>query len=83
MEKKLQRLKELRGKGKKKQVKVLSMRIKLLKATRDYNLGTSLRSYIDPRTYKQWGRKVDYDWKNYYSKTLQRKFAWVDKPEKA
>jgi DNA topoisomerase-1 len=83
MEKKLQRLKELRSKGKKKQVKALSMRIKLLKATRDYNLGTSLRSYIDPRTYKQWGRKVDYDWKNYYSKTLQRKFSWVDKPEKA
>ncbi len=79
MQKKLQRLEELKVKGKRKQVRTLSMRIKLLKATRDYNLGTSLRSYIDPRTYAQWGRRVDYDWKNYYSKTLQRKFAWVDK----
>lgn len=83
MQKKLQRLEELKTKGKKKQAKTLSMRIRLLKATRDYNLGTSLRSYIDPRTYAQWGRKVDYDWKNYYSKTLQRKFTWVDKTENA
>jgi len=79
MAKKLQRLRELRMKGKKKQAKALSLRIKLLKATRDYNLGTSLRSYIDPRAYVQWGRRVNYDWKRYYPKTLQRKFAWVDK----
>lgn len=83
MQKKLQRLEELKTKGKKKQAKTLSMKIKQLKATRDYNLGTSLRSYVDPRTYAQWGRKVDYDWKNYYSKTLQRKFTWVDKTENA
>lgn len=81
--KKLQRLKELRTKRKKKQAKTLSMRIKLLKATRDYNLGTSLRSYIDPRTYAEWSRRVNYDWKKYYPKTLQRKFAWVDKAKYA
>ena len=46
--------------------------------TRDYNLGTSMKSYIDPRIYYDWGRKVDYDWKSYYSKTLQKKFSWVD-----
>ena len=83
MAKKQQRLRELRKKGKKKQVKALSMRIKLLKATRDYNLGTSLRSYIDPRTYAEWGRGVNYDWKKYYPKTLQRKFTWVDKTKYA
>jgi len=83
MEKKLQRLKELRSKGKKKQARTLAVRIKLLKATKDYNLGTSLRSYIDPRTYAQWGRKIDYDWKRYYPKTLQRKFAWVDRTDNA
>lgn len=83
MEKKLQRLKELRSKGKKKLARALAMRIKLLKATKDYNLGTSLRSYIDPRTYADWGRRVDYDWKKYYPKTLQRKFAWVDKTDAA
>jgi DNA topoisomerase-1 len=79
MAKKQQRLKELRKKGRKKQAQALAMRIKLLKATRDYNLGTSLRSYIDPRTYAAWGRRVNYDWKKYYPKTLQRKFSWVDK----
>jgi DNA topoisomerase-1 len=83
MAKKLQRLKELRSKGRKKQAGTLTTRIKLLKATRDYNLGTSLRSYIDPRTYAEWGRRVDYDWKKYYSKTLQRKFGWVDRAELA
>ncbi len=83
MAKKLQRLKELGKKRKKKQAKALSLRIKLLKATRDYNLGTSLRSYIDPRTYEEWGRRVNYDWKKYYPKTLQRKFAWVDKAKYA
>jgi DNA topoisomerase-1 len=83
MEKKVQRLKELRSKGKKKPARTLAMRIKLLKATKDYNLGTSLRSYIDPRTYADWGRRVDYDWKKYYPKTLQRKFAWVNKTDTA
>jgi len=83
MAKKQQRLRELRKKGKKKQVKALSMRINQLKATRDYNLGTSLRSYVDPRTYAEWGRGVNYDWKKYYPKTLQRKFTWVDKTKYA
>jgi DNA topoisomerase-1 len=45
---------------------------------RTWNLGTSLKSYIDPRVYYQWGQLVDYDViGRYYPKTLQRKFAWV------
>jgi DNA topoisomerase-1 len=52
-----------------------------MKETKDYNLGTSLRSYIDPRIFLRWGKKVDFDWKNYYAKTLQKKFAWVDNPD--
>jgi DNA topoisomerase-1 len=45
---------------------------------RTWNLGTSLKSYIDPRVYYQWGQMVDYDViGRYYPKTLQRKFAWV------
>ena len=50
----------------------------LAKATRDYNLGTSLKNYIDPRVYKAWGDHVDYDWRRLYTKALQRKFAWVN-----
>lgn len=45
---------------------------------RTWNLGTSLRSYIDPRVYVKWGEKVDYDvLEKYYPATLRRKFAWV------
>jgi len=45
---------------------------------RTWNLGTSLKSYIDPRVYYRWGQKVDYDvLEKYYPKTLRRKFAWV------
>ncbi|UCH36947.1 MAG: DNA topoisomerase I, partial [Candidatus Bathyarchaeota archaeon] len=54
------------------------LKIEAQKETRDYNLGTSLKSYIDPRVYYRWGEKVGYDWKNYYSKSLQRKFSWVE-----
>jgi DNA topoisomerase-1 len=45
---------------------------------RSWNLGTSLKSYIDPRVYYRWGQQVDYDvLERYYPKTLRRKFAWV------
>jgi len=45
---------------------------------RNWNLGTSLKSYIDPRVYYEWGQSVDYDVLNkYYPATLRRKFLWV------
>lgn len=45
---------------------------------RTWNLGTSLKSYIDPRVYYQWGQQVDYDvLEKYYPKALRKKFAWV------
>jgi DNA topoisomerase-1 len=59
-------------------IRKLKFRIKAQKETRDYNLGTSLKSYINPRIYYEWGKQVEYDWKRYYSKTLQRKFSWVE-----
>jgi DNA topoisomerase-1 len=52
--------------------------LEMAKKTRTWNLGTSLKSYIDPRIYRDWGRRVAFDWKDYYPKTLQRKFAWID-----
>jgi DNA topoisomerase I len=82
--KRIDHLKVLQTRKTKKSVeatKAAKMRIKTMKATRDYNLGTSLKSYIDPRLYYQWGSKVGFDWKNYYSKTLQRKFSWVEKKQ--
>ncbi len=56
----------------------LNAQIDIAKKTRTWNLGTSLKSYIDPRIYRDWGHQIDYDWKDFYPKTLQRKFAWID-----
>lgn len=60
-------------------IEKLKLQIEAQQETRDYNLGTSLKSYVDPRIYYDWSKKVEYDWKKYYSKTLQRKFSWVEK----
>jgi len=79
--KKIERLRKLKSQRTKKSeeaANALKVKIETAKATREYNLGTSLRSYIDPRIYYEWGKKVDFDWRLYYPKTLQRKFSWVE-----
>ena len=49
---------------------------------RTWNLGTSLKSYVDPRILYQWGQQVDYDvLESYYPEALRRKFAWVREQE--
>lgn len=51
---------------------------KIANHKRTWNLGTTLKSYIDPRVYYRWGRQVEYDvLERYYPKALRRKFAWV------
>jgi len=62
-------------------VEKMKLKITVQKETRDYNLSTSLKSYIDPRIYYEWGKKVEYDWKQYYQKALHKKFSWVDTQE--
>ena len=62
-------------------IEKLKLQITAQAETRDYNLGTSMKSYVDPRVYYNWSKKVDYDWRKYYSKTLQSKFSWVDPEE--
>lgn len=52
--------------------------LRLQRETRDYNLGTSLRNYIDPRVFRSWMIHVDLDWKKLFTATLQRKFKWVE-----
>jgi DNA topoisomerase-1 len=64
-------------------IEKLRLQIKAQEETRDYNLGTSLKSYVDPRIYYDWSKRVDYDWKKYYSKTLQSKFSWIEKDEES
>ncbi|MEM4246086.1 MAG: DNA topoisomerase I, partial [Candidatus Bathyarchaeia archaeon] len=82
LDKKKARLKDLKAKRRKAETAIAKLRLKIeeMKATKEYNLGTSLKSYIDPRIYYDWGRRVDFDWKLFYSKTLQRKFSWVEQP---
>ncbi|MFO7918690.1 MAG: hypothetical protein R6V13_11470 [Anaerolineae bacterium] len=56
----------------------IDAQFEIRKQKRDWNTGTSLKSYIDPRVYYRWGEKVDYDVLNeYYPAKLRRKFAWV------
>ncbi len=77
--KKLKERLEIRRQRDKAALEKMKLRIEIQGETRDYNLTTSLKSYIDPRIYYEWGKKVEYDWKNYYPKTLQKKFSWVDR----
>ena len=77
MKKLRQRLKNRRQRDR-AAIHKLKLRIDTQKETRDYNLTTSLKSYIDPRIYYEWGKQVDYDWKRYYSKALQKKFSWIE-----
>ncbi len=88
MDKKQQRLADLKTRTTKteKQAQRLKVRMKKLKLdidlqkrTRDYNLNTSLRNYIDPRVYKGWANKAEFDWTSIYPKTLQSKFLWAAK----
>jgi len=81
LEKKKERLRKLREKKTKKakeKIREVKAQIEIMKKTKNYNLTTSLKSYIDPRVYYEWFKKVDFDWKKYYSKALQRKFSWVE-----
>jgi DNA topoisomerase-1 len=64
--------------ARKKNLENLKLKIEETRETKEYNLRTSLKSYIDPRVYYKWGKKVDFDWKLYYPKTFQRKFSWVE-----
>ena len=61
----------------KERVEKLKLQLDLTEKTRDYNLGTSLRNYIDPRIFKSWTDEVTADWEKLYTSALQKKFLWV------
>jgi DNA topoisomerase-1 len=79
---KLKERKETRRLRDKAAIEKAALQVEAKELTRDYNLGTSLKSYVDPRVYLDWGKKVDYDWRNYYSKNLEKKFSWIDPEQK-
>jgi DNA topoisomerase-1 len=81
LQKRLATLRENMDRRRKKDKELIEktkLQIRAKELTKDYNLNTSLKSYIDPRIYYDWGQKINYDWKNYYSKTLRKKFSWVE-----
>jgi len=55
----------------------IKLAIELTEKTKDYNLGTSLRNYIDPRVFKAWTDEVGAEWEKLYTAALQKKFLWV------
>jgi DNA topoisomerase-1 len=59
------------------------LNIELTKLTREYNLSTSLKSYIDPTAYVKWAKKVKFDIEKFYPKTLRNKFSWALQTSKA
>jgi DNA topoisomerase-1 len=75
---KLKKQLEERRRKDQEMIEKYGLQLEAKELTRDYNLGTSLKSYVDPRVYYEWGRRVDYDWRSYYSNTLVKKFSWVD-----
>ncbi len=56
--------------------------LQLTKLTKEYNLGTSLKSYIDPTAYVKWAKKVKFDIDKFYPQTLRNKFNWALHPGK-
>ncbi len=60
-----------------KRIKKSEFDLMLTKETREYNLGTSLKSYIDPMVYVKWASHVGFDIGKFYPKTLRNKFSWA------
>jgi len=76
------KLKEKTEQGKKtdtllKRLEKSRLDVRLSEKTKEYNLGTSLKSYIDPMAYLKWARKVDFPLDKLYPKTLRKKFSWA------
>jgi DNA topoisomerase-1 len=82
LKKKEAKLAEYRAKGKEAMARKMAMNVEFTKKTKDYNLNTSLKNYIDPRVYKSWCDHVGLDWEKLYTTSLQRKFSWVAKSRK-
>jgi len=71
-----EQIKKQKEKHKEREEK-LQLQIDLSEKTKDYNLGTSLRNYIDPRIFKAWTNEVGVEWEKLYTAALQKKFLWV------
>jgi len=66
----------------KEQLRKAELSYFLAKDSGEYNLGTSLKSYIDPRAYVDWANKVDFDLTKFYNAALCKKYSWALEKEK-
>jgi DNA topoisomerase-1 len=76
------KLEEKKAEGKKTdtivaRIEKAKLDMKLTELTREYNLGTSLKSYIDPTAYVKWAKSVGFSLDKFYPKTLRKKFSWA------
>ena len=76
-QKKVAKLQEATAKNDAKRIPKLRRELDFYERTKNYNLNTSMKNYIDPRVFKSWCDHVGLDWAKVYSKSLQKKFAWV------
>ena len=74
---------EIQKFNKEQRLEKMEFQLRLQQETKDYNLGTSLRNYIDPRVFKSWCDYVNLDWTKIYTSTLQRKFKWIEQYSKS
>jgi DNA topoisomerase-1 len=80
IEKKEKKLRELLAKATPSSLKAadkLAKEIDLACDLREYNLNTSLRSYLDPRVFVKWAKDKDLDAAKIYPANLQKKFSWA------
>ncbi len=78
LEKKMQRVVDAKTAASDgRRLRRLEMELDFFVRTKNYNLNTSLKNYIDPRIYKSWCDSVGLDWARIYSKSMQKKFSWV------
>lgn len=77
LKKKEEKLEAAKAKGDSRRIERLEREINFYIRTKNYNLNTSMKNYVDPRIYKSWCDYVGLDWARVYSKSLQRKFSWV------
>lgn len=77
LRKKREKLEAAEAKRDPKRVEKLKREVDFFVRTKNYNLNTSMKNYIDPRLMKSWCDYVGLDWARVYSKSLQKKFSWV------
>ena len=60
-----------------KRVEKAKVDLVLMREMKEYNLGTSLKSYIDPMAYVRWASRTDFQLDKFYPETLRKKFSWA------